>query len=215
MDGQMSSLHTTSEFDQSDITQPGPQRKCIITGQVADKADLIRFVASPDGQLVADTGNKLEGRGVWVSAVRSTLERALSGNRFSRHLKQAVCINENFLENLDRRLADQLIARLSMMRKAGVLVTGGGKLRSQMLLTGLLIADDASPRETQQLVSHCQPDWIEKGIPSFWLGQISGSPSVAYAGVLGSASPAERRLAMLFRAELRRWRGVANVENRT
>ena len=55
----MSSSHTIPEFDQANITQSGPQRKCIITGQVADKADLIRFVASPDGQLVADTGNKL------------------------------------------------------------------------------------------------------------------------------------------------------------
>lgn len=211
----MASSHTTPKFEQLDITQSGPQRKCIITGQVADKADLIRFVASPDGELIADIGNKLGGRGVWVSAVRTTLEQALSGNRFSRHLKQVVRINDNFLENLDLRLADQLIARLSMMRKAGVLITGGGKLRSQSQLTGLLIADDASLRETQQLVSHCQPDWIEKGIPSVWLGQISGSTSIAYAGVLGSASSTEWRLAGLFRAELRRWRGVANAENQT
>ena len=210
----MSSSYKYPEFERADITQSGPQRKCIITGQVADKADLIRFVVSPDGELLADTGNKLGGRGVWVIAARKTLEQALSGNRFSRHLKRAVHINEDFLENLDRRLADQLIARLSMMRKAGVLITGGGKLRSQTLLTGLLIADDASPRETQQLVSHCRPDWTEKDIPSSWMGQISGSTSIAYAGVLASVSPARRRLVAQFRIELRRWRGVANAENK-
>lgn len=210
----MSLSHTTPEFGHDDITQSSQQRKCVITGLVADKAKLIRFVASPDGDLVADTRNKLGGRGVWVSSMRAILEQALSGNQLSRHLKQTVHIHDNFLDSLDRRLADQLIARLSMMRKAGVLVTGGGKLRSQTLLAGLLIADDASPRETQQLISHCKPDWIEKGIPSVWLGQISGSTSFAYAGVLGSASPVERRLAVLFRAELRRWQGVANAENR-
>jgi len=211
----MSSPNIFSEFEQADITQSGPRRKCIITGKVADKADLIRFVVSPDGVLVADTGNKLGGRGVWVSAVRATLEKALSENRFSRHLKQTLRINDNFLENLNHRLAEQVIARLSMMRKAGVLVTGGGKLRSQAMVTGLLIADDASARESQQLVSQCQPDWIERGIPSVWLGQISGSTSLAYAGVLGSASLAEQRLAILFRSELRRWRGVVNAENIT
>ena len=100
------------------------------------------------------------------------------------------------------------------MRKAGVLVAGGGKLRSQTLLTGLLIAGDASLRETQQLVSQCKPDWIEKGIPSVWLGRISGTTSVAYAGVLSSASAAERKLESLFRMDLRRWRGVTNAENR-
>ncbi len=212
----MSSSHTTPEFGQADITQLGPQRKCIITGQIADKGDLIRFVVSPDGELIADIGNKLGGRGVWVSAARVILKKALSGNQFSRYLRQAVRINDNFLENLDYRLAVQLVARLSMMRKAGLLVTGGGKLRSQtILLSGLLIADDASPRETQQLINDCKSDWIEKGIPSGWLGRISGTSSVAYAGVLGSASPAQRQLAVLLRAELRRWRGVTNAENRT
>ncbi len=210
----MSSSYKSPELELANTAFLRPQRKCIITGEIANKVDLIRFVASPDGELVADTNNKLGGRGVWVSAVRETLEQAISGNLFSRHLKQAVRISDNFLDNLDRRLADQLIARLSMMRKAGVLLTGGGKLRSQARLTGLLIADDASLRETQQLISNCRPDWIEKGIPSAWLGQISGSTSVAYSGVLCSASLAERRLETLFRTELRRWRGVAKADDR-
>ena len=95
-----------------------------------------------------------------------------------------------------------------------MLVIGGGKLRSQAFLTGLLIANDASPRETQQLINNCRPDWIEKDIPSAWLGQISGRTSVAYAGVLRSASSAERRLETLFRTELRRWRGVAKANDK-
>ena len=214
MDGHMSSSYTSPEPEQVNITLSGPQRKCIITGKIADKADLIRFVASPDGELIADTDNKLGGRGVWVSAVRATIEHGISGNRFSRHLKQAVRISDNFLDNLDRRLSEKLIARLSIMRKAGVLVTGGGKLRSQASLTGLLIANDASPRETQQFISICRPDWIEKGIPSAWLGQISGTASVAYAGILRTATLGEQRLEPLFRTELRRWRGVAKVDNR-
>ena len=209
----MSTSYTIPELGQADIKLSGPQRKCVITGKIADKADLIRFVASPDGELVADTDNKLGGRGVWVSSVRETIEHAILGNRFSRHLKQAVQISDNFLDNLDRRLADQLIARLSIMRKAGVLVIGGGKLRSQAFLTGLLIANDASPRETQQLINSCRPDWIEKGIPSAWLGQISGRTSVAYAGVLRSASLAEGQLETLLRIELRRWRGIAKADN--
>ena len=95
-----------------------------------------------------------------------------------------------------------------------MLVTGGGKLRSQDLLIGLLIGDDASPRETRKLVKICQPDWIEKDVPSAWLGRVSGSTSVAYAGVLWSASSGERRLETLFRTDLRRWRGVAKADDR-
>ena len=210
----MSSPYISPELEEVKIKPSRPRRKCIITGEIADKVALIRFVASPDGQLVADTGNKLGGRGVWVSAVRETINKAILGNQFSRHLKQTVRISDNFLDNLDRRLADQLIARLSMMRKAGVLVAGGGKLHRQSLLSGMLIGDDASPRETQKLIISCRPDWVEKGVPSVWLGQVSGSTSVAYAGVLRSASSAERRLETLFRTELLRWRGVAKANDK-
>ena len=214
MDRHMSSPYTSQELEGRNLKVSKPQRKCIITGKIADKVDLIRFVASPDGTLVADIDNKLGGRGVWVTPVRETIDQAIAGNRFSKHLKQTVRISDNFLDNLDRRLAEQLIARLSMMRKARVLVTGGGKLRSQGLLTGLLIGDDASLRETQKLISICRPDWTEKGVPSTWLGQISGSTSVAYAGVLRPASLEQRRLETLLRAELQRWRGVAKANDK-
>ena len=210
----MSSPYTTSELEQHNIELSRPQRKCIITGEIADKAVLIRFVASPDGELVADTGNKLGGRGVWVSAVRETIDQAISGNQFSRHLKQPVQISDNFLDNLDHRLADQLIARLTMMRKVGVLVAGGGKLRGQAHLSGLLIGDDASPSETQKLIRSCRPDWMEKGVPSVWLGQVSGSTSVAYAGVFRTASSVEWQLETQFRTELQRWRGVAKANDK-
>ena len=47
--------HSPSEQDYDQADTSAPQRKCVVTGQTADKAVLIRFVASPDGQLVADT----------------------------------------------------------------------------------------------------------------------------------------------------------------
>ena len=96
MDGRMSSPDISPELEQANIKLSRPQRKCMITGVIANKVDLIRFVASPDGDLVADIDNKLGGRGVWVSAVRETLDKAISGNRFSRHLKQPVRISDNF-----------------------------------------------------------------------------------------------------------------------
>ena len=86
---------------------------------------------------------------------------------------------------MDRRLAESVDCAFVYDAESWGVGCRGGKLRSQALLSGLLIGDDASPRETQKLISGCRPDWIEKGIPSVWLGQISGSTSVAYAGVFG------------------------------
>ena len=212
----MATPHSPSDPDYDQHNPAAPQRKCVVTGQITDKAQLIRFVASPDGHLVADLNEKLGGRGAWVRASRACLEQALSGNKFSRHLKQKLAVSDGFLDQLERRLGEQLIARLSMMRKAGSLVTGGGKLRSSNAqLAGLLIADDASPREARQLIGLCQPDWVETDIPAQWLGQVSGSTSVAYAGVIHFSSPSQQRLESLLKADLTRWRGVANAENTT
>ena len=47
-----------------------PERKCIVTGAVAPKEGLIRFVVGPDAQVVPDVTGKLPGRGMWVTARR-------------------------------------------------------------------------------------------------------------------------------------------------
>lgn len=210
----MTTSHSSSNHDHVQAKRTLPMRKCVVTGQIADKAHLIRFVVSPEGQLMADLGTRLGGRGVWVLANRDCVHKALSANRFSRYLKQTVKVADGFLSHLEQRLGDQVMARLSMMRKAGCLLTGGGKLRTQADVVGLLIADDASSREAHQLIGICQPDWTETGIPASWLGQISGSLSVAYAGVLRAKTPASGRLGALLKEDIARWRGVANVESR-
>ena len=53
-----------------------PERRCIASGQVLKKADLIRFVVAPDGVLVPDLQEKLPGRGIWLSSSREHLELA-------------------------------------------------------------------------------------------------------------------------------------------
>ena len=59
------------------------ERKCIVTGEVREEAQLIRFAVSPDGQVTPDVAAKLPGRGMWVSADRAILERAIAKNHFS------------------------------------------------------------------------------------------------------------------------------------
>ena len=54
----------------------GPERRCIVTGEVQPKHGLVRFVAGPDGRVCPDILGKLPGRGVYVSADRAALEKA-------------------------------------------------------------------------------------------------------------------------------------------
>ena len=54
------------------------ERKCIASGEVRSEARLIRFVVSPDGEVVPDVAAKLPGRGMWLTADRKSLETALA-----------------------------------------------------------------------------------------------------------------------------------------
>ncbi|MGL4487855.1 MAG: DUF448 domain-containing protein, partial [Rhizobiaceae bacterium] len=59
-------------------------RTCIVTRKAGSADELIRFVAAPDGSVVADLKRNLPGRGCWVSADRKTVELAIKKNAFAR-----------------------------------------------------------------------------------------------------------------------------------
>ena len=108
-------------------TLEGPaisSRKCIMSGEEHDKADLIRFVLGPGNEIVPDLQQKLPGRGVWLAADRRALERALAENRFSKAFKAKCRVDPELparIEDLIRREARQYLA---LANKAGLVVAG-------------------------------------------------------------------------------------------
>src|SRR6266403_3640960 len=65
-------------------------RMCAVTREVRPIGELIRFVVSPHGEVVADLKRKLPGRGLWVQASRRTVAEAVRRNQFSRGFKRDV-----------------------------------------------------------------------------------------------------------------------------
>jgi len=169
-------------------------RHCIATGQSVPPENLIRFVAGPDGALVPDLAEKLPGRGAWVTASPEALAMAVRKKAFTRHLgiqaAQLTAGPEALTEQLTGQLADLLannfVRVLALSRRAGLAIGGSGSLRGAGQMDGLLIADDASPREAAKLKSSVQPGWIIKGVPARLLGQAFGRETLAYVGVLAS-----------------------------
>ncbi|HUY68162.1 MAG TPA: DUF448 domain-containing protein, partial [Alphaproteobacteria bacterium] len=43
-------------------------RRCLVTGDMRPKDELIRFVVSPDNAVIPDLACELPGRGLWVTA---------------------------------------------------------------------------------------------------------------------------------------------------
>ena len=65
-------------------------RMCAVMRQVRPIDELMRFVVSPQGEVIADLKRKLPGRGLWISASRQTVAKAVRRNQFNKGFKRDV-----------------------------------------------------------------------------------------------------------------------------
>ncbi|PKP84677.1 MAG: hypothetical protein CVT80_06795 [Alphaproteobacteria bacterium HGW-Alphaproteobacteria-2] len=132
----------------------GPERRCIATGRSGPAERLIRFVVSPEGQLVPDLAGRLPGRGIWVSARRAALEMATGKRLFARAARQPVQMPEDLPARVEALLAQRVVELVSLARKAGLAVAGYEKTRSALAAGGvaaLVQASDGSERGKTRL----------------------------------------------------------------
>jgi predicted RNA-binding protein YlxR (DUF448 family) len=109
-----------------------PERMCIVTREVMDEAELVRFVRSPDGEVVPDLARKLPGRGVWVSLGREKVKEAVTKGLFSRGFKAATKADPALPERVGTLLRQQVTAHLSLARKAGEALAGFFKVEEAL-----------------------------------------------------------------------------------
>ena len=140
-----------------------PNRRCIVTGDIASKASLLRFVVGPDERICFDIKQRLPGRGLWVRPERSHLETAVAKRLFSRAARQAVKADESLLDQIESAMQQALLQSLGLARKSGGLVIGAAKVESQFAkerVACLILARDAGQNSCQSLGKH-----INAGIP--------------------------------------------------
>lgn len=103
-------------------------RTCIVTRKAGSADELIRFVAAPDGSVVADLKRNLPGRGCWVSADRKTVELAIKKKAFSRALGEAVVAASDLPDLIDKVMTKNFSGTLGLARKAGQIGLGSAKV---------------------------------------------------------------------------------------
>jgi uncharacterized protein len=104
--------------------ETGPQRRCIVTGEVHDRARLLRCVVGPEGTIVADVDACLPGRGLWLLPRRDIVERAVAKRLFARAARQPVVVPPEFAERCETLLARRCRDMLGLARRAGMAVAG-------------------------------------------------------------------------------------------
>ena len=108
-------------------------RMCAVTRQVRPIDELIRFVVSPAGEVIADLKRKLPGRGLWVSASHAAVADAVRRHQFSKGFKRDVRVSASLADETGQSLVRSAIDALAMVAKAGQVVSGFGKVEDALL----------------------------------------------------------------------------------
>ena len=169
-------------------------RLCALTRQERPVGELIRFVAGPDGCLHADLACRLPGRGVWVTAERKAVEKAISRGTFARSLKTRVTVSPKLADTIAFLLRRRAVEALSLANKAGLVAAGFEKVdtsleRGEVFL--LLHGSDGALGGRERLNRKFQAISSETGRPCEIrdcftideLGLAIGRPNVVHAAV--------------------------------
>lgn len=105
-------------------------RMCAVSREVRGIDELIRFVVSPQGDVIPDLKRKLPGRGLWISASRRTVAEAVRRHQFSRGFKRDVRVAATLPADTEVLLVRSATEALAMAAKAGQVVSGFAKVET-------------------------------------------------------------------------------------
>ena len=137
----------------------GPERKCVLTGAKTDRADLIRLVLSPDGEVLPDVRAKAPGRGAWIAVNRADLQSALDSGKLKLALfrgfrRRDLTVPADLPAQIEQQLERTALDRLGLEARASTVLTGSDRIenaaRSGKLLM-LLHASDAGEDGNRKL----------------------------------------------------------------
>lgn len=171
-----------------DKDRTDPERRCLVTGETGGKAGMIRFVVGPEDLVVPDILERLPGRGMWVSAERQVLEKAVAKRAFARAARHPVQVPEDLVAAVERALLQRVIDLVSLARKAGRAVAGFEKVKS-WLDSGegrvLMQASDGSARGKTKLRPPDGPETMIDVLTAAELGLAFGREFVIHGALAG------------------------------
>ena len=174
--------------------KPETARLCAVHRVERPLAELIRFVAGPTGQIVADLKKNLPGRGVWVTADRASITRAVAEKSFDRSLKRATVAGPDLATEVEELLSQRVCNALSIANKAGAVIAGFTKidiaLQKQALFVLIHAADaaaDGRDKLTRKFLASCPKPAPEQRIvtilTTLQLSLAIGRSNVVHAGL--------------------------------
>jgi predicted RNA-binding protein YlxR (DUF448 family) len=112
--------------------ETGPLRRCLATGRIRAKEELIRFVAGPGGEVVPDLDNRLPGRGMWLSPSRDMVHTAGAKGLFSKSARCKLHAPDDLAQRVEAQLKRRCLDMLGLARRAGQAVAGFEKVKATL-----------------------------------------------------------------------------------
>lgn len=148
-----------------------PERRCVVTGEVAPAERLVRLALGPDGVIAPDVMAKAPGRGAWIGVSRADLETAQAKGKLKGGLARAlhegnIVIPDDIGARIETQLQRATMDRLGLESRSGTLISGNDKIeqaarRGQVRL--LLHASDAGPDGRKKLAQAWRVGEDEEG----------------------------------------------------
>ncbi|HKL48494.1 MAG TPA: DUF448 domain-containing protein [Desulfuromonadales bacterium] len=185
-------------------------RTCLGCRQVLEKKNLLRYVLSPQGDLLVDYQGKLPGRGAYTCLSSECLHKALKRRQFRRSFKRDFSPPEpdRLIEDLLRQVAGRVESLIGMARKSGALIMGSNQVldgvAGRETLSFVLCAEDMSAGIAAKLEGSTRKKGtrLYRKFSKDKLGKMLGRDEVSVVGLKKST------LADSLELELKRYRQI-------
>lgn len=104
-------------------------RKCVLTGVVKPKDELLRFILLKDGTILPDFNKKLDGHGFYISNSKKILEELTVKNPLNKILHTKTVVKEDLPHMVEQILCKKGLDAVNLARKSGDLVLGQEKVK--------------------------------------------------------------------------------------
>ncbi len=164
------------------------ERRCALTKQTKPDFELIRYVANELGEVFVDVNAKAPGRGVWISADRGILEKAIKANSFANSLKQKCTPSLDLVEQTQSALMQKCLNMLGFAKRAGEIILGFDTIIDSIKNKppGFIIeASDSAKDGREKIIGLARAKWGEVKIIGCFnsqeLSQIFGRDNAIHA----------------------------------
>lgn len=120
------------------------ERRCIASGEIRPKAELLRFAADPEGRVVPDVAGRLPGRGLWLLPRRDMLEKARKRKLFARAARAPLQVPEDLAAQVEAQLVCRCLELLGLACRAGQTVAGYEKVAARLTAGRVALLFEAS-----------------------------------------------------------------------